>query len=114
MGIITLTNFIKFHLKLVLENYTTIENLEREEGARSRYDIGRRRNWEQVSAPQLGSGGCRCTSRPQGLLVTACGGEFITRVSSMTTRSSRRSEHSGAAASLDGDTSPAPEKSAVC
>lgn len=44
----TLTNFIKFHMKLVLENYTTIENLEREEGARSKFDIGRRRNWEQV------------------------------------------------------------------
>merc|ERR1719329_1571969 len=44
----TLTNFIKFHLKLVLENYTTIENLEREEGAKSKFDIGRGRNWEQV------------------------------------------------------------------
>jgi palmitoyltransferase len=44
----TLTNFIKFHLRLVLENYTTIENLEREEGAKSKFDIGRRRNWEQV------------------------------------------------------------------
>jgi len=46
--IVTLTNFIKFHLKLVLDNYTTIENLEREEGAKSKFDIGRRRNWEQV------------------------------------------------------------------
>merc|ERR1719409_1754049 len=46
--ICTLTNFLKFHLKLVLENYTTIENLEREEGAASKFDIGRRRNWEQV------------------------------------------------------------------
>jgi len=44
----TLTNFFKFHLKLVLENYTTIENLEREEGAKSKFDIGRSRNWEQV------------------------------------------------------------------
>jgi len=44
----TLTNFVKFHLKLVLENYTTIENLEREEGAKSKFDIGRSRNWEQV------------------------------------------------------------------
>merc|ERR1719217_1245542 len=42
------TNFIKFHMKLVLDNYTTIENLEREEGAKSKFDIGRRRNWEQV------------------------------------------------------------------
>merc|ERR1719320_204307 len=48
MLIFTLTNFLKFHLKLVLENYTTIENLEREEGAKSKFDIGRRRNWEQV------------------------------------------------------------------
>jgi len=46
--IFTLFNFIKFHLKLVLENYTTIENLEREEGAKSKFDLGRRRNWEQV------------------------------------------------------------------
>mmetsp|Transcript_126577 Transcript_126577/g.357987 ORF Transcript_126577/g.357987 Transcript_126577/m.357987 type:complete len:331 (-) Transcript_126577:130-1122(-) len=44
----TLTNFIRFHMKLVFENYTTIENLEREEGAKSKFDIGRRRNWEQV------------------------------------------------------------------
>jgi len=44
----TLTNFIRFHMTLVLDNYTTIENLEREEGAKSKFDIGRRRNWEQV------------------------------------------------------------------
>jgi len=48
MLILTLTNFIKFHLKLVTDNYTTIENLEREEGAKSKFDIGRRRNVEQV------------------------------------------------------------------
>jgi len=48
MLLCTLTNFIKFHVKLVLDNYTTIENLEREEGAKSKFDIGRRRNWEQV------------------------------------------------------------------
>merc|ERR1719210_798392 len=48
MLICTLTNFIRFHVRLVLENYTTIENLEREEGAKSKFDIGRRRNWEQV------------------------------------------------------------------
>lgn len=48
MLLCTLFNFIKFHAKLVLENYTTIENLEREEGAKSKFDIGRRRNWEQV------------------------------------------------------------------
>lgn len=44
----TLANFLKFHLKLVLENFTTIENMEREEGSKSKFDIGRRRNWEQV------------------------------------------------------------------
>lgn len=44
----TLTNFIKFHMKLVMDNYTTIENLEREEGAKSKFDIGRKRNMEQV------------------------------------------------------------------
>merc|ERR1719235_779431 len=52
--LITLTNFIKFHLKLVLENYTTIENLEREENAKSKFDIGRRRNWEQVFGSSAG------------------------------------------------------------
>lgn len=46
--ICTLTNFIKFHMKLVWENYTTIENLDREENAKSKFDIGKRRNWEQV------------------------------------------------------------------
>jgi len=44
----TLTNFIRFHVKLVLENYTTIENLERDEDAKSKFDIGSHRNWEQV------------------------------------------------------------------
>merc|ERR1719395_277181 len=52
--ICTLTNFLKFHLKLVLENYTTIENLEREENAKSKFDIGRRRNWEQVFGSSAG------------------------------------------------------------
>lgn len=32
----------------MFDNYTTIENLEREEGAKSKFDIGKRRNWEQV------------------------------------------------------------------
>merc|ERR1719188_2189069 len=36
----TLTNFIKFHVNLVLDNYTTIENLEREENAKCKFDIG--------------------------------------------------------------------------
>jgi len=44
----TLSNFVKFHIKLIWENYTTIENLEREDGQRSKFDIGPRRNLEQV------------------------------------------------------------------
>mmetsp|Transcript_107556 Transcript_107556/g.280845 ORF Transcript_107556/g.280845 Transcript_107556/m.280845 type:complete len:297 (-) Transcript_107556:37-927(-) len=48
----TLTNFIKFHMKLALDNVTTIENLEREEGTRSRFDVGHRRNLEQVFGPR--------------------------------------------------------------
>jgi len=48
MLLATLTNFVKFHLKLVMQNYTTIEHLEREDGAKSKFDIGRLRNWEQV------------------------------------------------------------------
>jgi len=42
------TNFYKFHLKLVLDNFTTIENLDREEGAKWKFNMGRLRNWEQV------------------------------------------------------------------
>jgi len=49
----TLYNFMKFHIKLISENFTTIENIEREENAKSRYDIGVRRNWEQVFGPNL-------------------------------------------------------------
>jgi len=48
MLVATLTNFIKFHVNLVENNYTTIENLEREDGAKSKFDIGKRRNYEQV------------------------------------------------------------------
>ncbi len=51
--IATLTNFVRvrggdhfdvssqFHWGLVTENFTTIENLEREEGRKSKYDVGR-------------------------------------------------------------------------
>jgi palmitoyltransferase len=46
--IVTLSNFLLFHIRLVRDNYTTIENLEREENAKSKFDIGKRRNWEQV------------------------------------------------------------------
>merc|ERR1712224_433191 len=44
----TLTNFIKFHVKLVLDNYTTIENLEREEGQKKQIQYRR--------AKELGTG----------------------------------------------------------
>jgi len=67
--VFTFTNFVKFHIKLVLENYTTIENLEREEGARSKFDIGRRRNWEQVFGAKPWMWWCplhTTTSRPIG------------------------------------------------
>jgi palmitoyltransferase len=49
----TLTNFIKFHVNLVLDNYTTIENLEREENAKCKFDIGKWRNLEQVFGPNI-------------------------------------------------------------
>jgi len=41
-------DFYKFHLNLVLDNFTTIENLDREIGEKSKFDMGRLRNWEQV------------------------------------------------------------------
>merc|ERR1719321_56695 len=53
----TLTNFVRFHIRLVWENYTTIENLEREDGQRSKFDIGARRNLEQVLGSNLYLGG---------------------------------------------------------
>ena len=49
--LITLTNFIRFHIGLVKDNFTTIENLEREEGVKSKWDIGVNRNCEQVFGP---------------------------------------------------------------
>ncbi|CAD7940345.1 unnamed protein product [Amoebophrya sp. A120] len=49
----TLTNFMKFHIRLISINYTTIENLEREDGQKSKYDVGYRRNWEQVFGSNL-------------------------------------------------------------
>merc|ERR1712224_1077565 len=48
MLLCTLTNFIKFHVKLVLDNYTTIENLEREEGQKKQIQYRR--------AKELGTG----------------------------------------------------------
>lgn len=44
----TLWNFMRFHWKLICENYTTIENIDREETQISKYDVGWRRNLEQV------------------------------------------------------------------
>jgi len=49
----TLANFIRFHVKLVRDNYTTIENLEREDDEPSPWDIGYRRNLEQVFGAQI-------------------------------------------------------------
>eukprot|EP01067_Filipodium_phascolosomae_P002783 Filipodium_phascolosomae@DN2489_c0_g1_i7.p1 len=49
----TLTQFVKFHIKLVSDNFTTIENLEREPNGKSRFDIGCQRNWEQVFGTNL-------------------------------------------------------------
>lgn len=46
--VVLLTNFIRFHLRLSLENSTTIENLQRETGVPSIYDLGWRRNVEQI------------------------------------------------------------------
>ncbi|KAF4661177.1 Palmitoyltransferase zdhhc15 [Perkinsus chesapeaki] len=48
---ISLFNFVKFHLGLVADNFTTIENFDREPGVRSKYDIGRRANVEEVMGP---------------------------------------------------------------
>jgi hypothetical protein len=44
---VILTAFLKFHLKLVFQNLTTIENLEKSEG-RTNYNAGYKHNWEQV------------------------------------------------------------------
>lgn len=46
---ILMTMFLRFHLKLAFSNKTTIENLEmKNKTYQSLYDIGPRRNWEQV------------------------------------------------------------------
>jgi hypothetical protein len=44
---VILTVFLKFHLKLVIQNLTTIENLEKSEG-HTNYNAGSKHNWEQV------------------------------------------------------------------
>lgn len=40
--------FLKFHLKLVLNNYTTIESLDHEFVKNNKYNISYKENWEQV------------------------------------------------------------------
>jgi palmitoyltransferase ZDHHC2/15/20 len=46
---VLMTMFLKFHIKLALNNKTTIENLEmKNKTYQSLYDIGPKRNWEQV------------------------------------------------------------------
>ena len=46
---VLITFFLKFHLKLALNNKTTIENLDkRSEEYLSVYDIGPKSNWEQI------------------------------------------------------------------
>merc|ERR1712222_223857 len=79
MLICTLTNFLKFHLRLVLENYTTIENLEREEGAKSKFDIGRRGIGSRCLARTLGCGGAQCIPRPLAPSAMASVGGCATR-----------------------------------
>ena len=41
-------NFLKFHLQLVLNNYTTIESLDEEFMKYNKYNINYMENWEQV------------------------------------------------------------------
>jgi hypothetical protein len=46
---VLMTMFLKFHLKLALQNKTTIENLDKKgEEYQSLYDIGAKANWEQI------------------------------------------------------------------
>ncbi|KAF4741878.1 hypothetical protein FOZ62_000820, partial [Perkinsus olseni] len=49
----SLFNFVKFHLGLIRDNFTTIENFEREPGVKSKYDIGQRWNVEEVMGSSL-------------------------------------------------------------
>ncbi|GBG65899.1 hypothetical protein CBR_g54190 [Chara braunii] len=45
---LSVLSFLLMHLSLVSNNTTTIEAYEKNISSRWRYDIGRRRNWEQV------------------------------------------------------------------
>ena len=49
VGMFVLTMFFKFHLKLVYENKTTIETIEKKsQDFESSYNIGKNNNFEQV------------------------------------------------------------------
>ena len=46
---VLMTAFLKFHVKLALENKTTIENLDKQgQPYVSQYDIGDKENWRQI------------------------------------------------------------------
>lgn len=46
---ILMTAFLRFHIKLALENKTTIENLDKQgQPYVSQYDIGEKDNWRQI------------------------------------------------------------------
>ena len=49
--LLPLKGFLRFHLRLLLENCTTIENLERDGGAASPFDRGWRANVAEVLGP---------------------------------------------------------------
>ena len=46
---VVITMFLKFHLKLVLDNSTTIESLDQDhKNDNAKFNVGKRQNWEQV------------------------------------------------------------------
>ena len=46
---IIISMFLKFHIKLVLDNSTTIESLDNEhKDENAKFNVGKRQNWEQV------------------------------------------------------------------
>ena len=45
---VTLSFFFKFHIKLTLENSTTIETMDKKSVSKVNYNKGFRKNWEQV------------------------------------------------------------------
>ena len=49
MVAVLMTFFLKFHLRIALENKTTIENLDKKgKPYDSTYDVGKIKNWEQI------------------------------------------------------------------